>query len=70
MGLLGAELDGAWRILPIDLAAPLSPTTRQSLTTLGLEVGEAWPRIEWALAAASTWRTNARGESYPVFDVG
>jgi hypothetical protein len=67
---LGTELDSGWRIWSLDLAAQLSPTTRQILTTLGLDVGEAWPRLEWALAPASAWRTNARGESYPVFEVG
>jgi hypothetical protein len=67
---LGTELDGGWRIWSLDLAAQLSPTARQMLTALGLDVGEAWPRLEWALAPASVWRTNARGESYPVFDVG
>ena len=40
------------------------------LTALGLNVGEAWPRLEWALAPAAAWRTNARGESYPVFEAG
>jgi hypothetical protein len=71
---LGVELDagpgGGWRLWSIELAAPVTPTTRQVLTSLGLDVGEAWPRIEWALASASVWRTSARGETYPVFDVG
>ena len=67
---LGAELGDGWRIWSLDLAAPLSPTTRQMLTALGLNVGEAWPRLEWALAPAAAWRTNARGESYPVFEAG
>jgi hypothetical protein len=40
-----------------------------TLTALGLDVGEAWPRLEWALAPAA-WRTNARGDSYPVFEAG
>lgn len=67
---LGAELGDGWRLWSLDLAAQLSPTTRQTLTALGLDVGEAWPRIEWALAPAAVWRTNARGESYPVFEAG
>lgn len=67
---LGAALDDGWRIWSLDLAAQLSPTTRQTLTALGLDIGEAWPRIEWALAPAAVWRTNARGESYPVFEAG
>lgn len=67
---LGAELDGGWRIWSLDVSAPLTPTTRQALTALGLDVGEAWPRIEWALAPAAAWRTNVRGECYPVFEAG
>ncbi|MBE7483084.1 MAG: hypothetical protein HS104_24315 [Polyangiaceae bacterium] len=67
---LGTELDGGWRIWSLDLAAQLAPATRQMLFTLGLDVGEAWPRLEWALAPASAWHTNPRGESYPVFEVG
>jgi len=67
---LREELDAGWCVWSIDLAVPLSPTTRQVLTSLGLGVGEACPRLEWALAPASAWRTNVRGESYPVFDVG
>ncbi len=67
---LGTELDGGWRIWSLDLAAQLTPTTRQTLTALGLDVGEAWPRLEWALAPAAAWRTNARGDSYPAFEAG
>ena len=67
---VGTALDGAWRIWSLDLAAPLSPGTRQALTALGLDVGETWPRLEWALAPSSAWPTNVRGESYPVFEVG
>jgi hypothetical protein len=66
----GSPLDDGWRVWSLDLAAQLSPTTRQMLTTLGLEVGEAWPRLEWALGPPASWRTNARGESYPVFEAG
>lgn len=67
---VGTALDGGWRIWSLDLAAPLTPTTRQALTALGFEVGEAWPRLEWALAPAASWRTNPRGDSYPVFEAG
>lgn len=67
---LGIELGDGWRIWSLDLSVPLTPTTRQALTALGLDVGEAWPRIEWALAPAAAWRTNARGECYPVFEAG
>jgi len=67
---LGMELDSGWRIWSLDLAAQLSPTTRRILTTLGLDVGEACPRLEWALAPASVWRANARGERYATFEAG
>ena len=67
---LGMELDDGWRIWSLDLAAQLSPPTRHVLTALGLNVGEVWPRLEWALAPTSAWRTNARGETYPVFEAG
>ncbi len=71
---LGVELDagpgGGWRLWSVDLSAVLSATTRQALTSVGLDVGEAWPRLEWAITPAAVWRTNARGETYPVFDVG
>ena len=67
---LGTALDDGWRIWSLDLVAPLSPTTRQMLNALGIAVGEASPRLEWALAPAAAWRTNARGDSYPVFDMG
>jgi hypothetical protein len=67
---IGTELDAGWRIWSFDLGLQPSPSTLQTLIALGLEVGEAWPRLEWALAAAAYWRTNARGESYPVFELG
>lgn len=67
---LGIEIDQGWRLWSIELAGEVSATTRQALAALGLEAGEAWPRLEWALFPATAWRTNARGVSYPVFDVG
>jgi hypothetical protein len=67
---LGMEIDQGWRLWSIELAGEVSATTRQALAALGLEAGEAWPRLEWALFPATAWRTNARGEAYPVFDVG
>ncbi|MBC5785972.1 hypothetical protein H8N03_23745 [Ramlibacter sp. USB13] len=67
---VGVPLNDGWRIWSLDLATQLSPTTREVLTSIGLEVGEAWPRLEWALAPAASWRTNARGDSYPVFETG
>lgn len=71
---LGVELEagpaGGWRLWYVDFATPVMPAMRQVLTSLGLDLGETWPRLEWALTPASAWRTNARGESYPVFDAG
>ena len=67
---LGSELVDGWRIWSLDLAAPLSPTTRQTLASLGVGVGEAWPRLEWALTPPSMWRATARGASYPIFEAG
>jgi hypothetical protein len=67
---VGVDLDDGWRITSLDLAEALSPTTRSILTTLGLRVGDSWPRVEWALAPAASWRANARGDSYPVFEAG
>lgn len=67
---LGVVQDGGWRIWSLDLEPQVSPTTRQMLTALGLDVGEVWPCLEWALTPASTWRSNARGESYPTFEAG
>ncbi len=67
---VGVELNEEWRIWSIDLAAPIPTAMRQVLASLGLDVGEAWPRLEWALSSAATWKANPRGESYPVFEVG
>ncbi len=67
---IGTPLEDGWRIWSLDLAAQPSTATRQILTALGLGIGEAWPRLGWALAPAAAWRTNARGESYPVFEAG
>ena len=69
-GDLGSELDGGWRLWSLDLAAPVLPATRRTMTTLGLSVGEPWPRLDWAMVSASAWRTNGRGEAYPAFEVG
>ena len=40
-GEVGMELDDGWRIWSIDLATQLSPTTRDAVTSLGVDVGEA-----------------------------
>jgi hypothetical protein len=69
-GEVGTALADGWRIWALDLSAQLSPSTVDALNGLGIAVGEASPRLEWALAPAAAWRTNARGDSYPVFDVG
>lgn len=67
---LGNEFANGWRIWFLDLATQPPTSTRKTLTSLGLVVGEPWPRLEWALTAPSAWRTNARGESYPAFETG
>lgn len=67
---LGTELSDGWRIWSLDLAAQLSSATSAALKALGVDIGEASPRLEWTLAPASAWRTNARGDTYPVFDEG
>ncbi|MBE7483085.1 MAG: hypothetical protein HS104_24320 [Polyangiaceae bacterium] len=69
-GEVGTALADGWRIWTLDLPAQLSPSTGDALKAIGVDVGEASPRLEWALAPASAWRTNARGDSYPVFDEG
>jgi hypothetical protein len=67
---LGVELDAGWRIWSLDLAMHFTPSTKELLASLGLGVGETWPRLDWALVPASSWRSNARGESYPSFESG
>lgn len=69
-GEVGTALDDQWRIWTLHLVAQVSPSTADALKALGVDVGDASPRLEWALAPASAWRTNGRGDSYPVFDVG
>lgn len=67
---LGTELSDGWRIWSLDLAAQVSLSTCDALMAIGVDIGEASPRLEWALATASAWRANVRGDSYPVFDEG
>jgi hypothetical protein len=67
---VGQVLAEGWRLWTVDLGAPPSADTRASLQALGLGVGEAWPRLEWALIPPAAWRTTPRGEAYPVFEAG
>jgi len=71
---LGTELvagpGGGWRLWSLDLAAQPSLHTRETLTSIGLNVGDARPRLTWALEPATAWRTNVRGETYPLFESG
>ncbi|MDP1917106.1 MAG: hypothetical protein Q8L14_12775 [Myxococcales bacterium] len=69
-GEAGTPILDGWRVWSLDLSVQLAPSTVDTLKALGIDVGEASPRLEWALAPASAWRTNARGDSYPVFDEG
>jgi hypothetical protein len=67
-GEAGTPIDEGWRLWPLDLSVQLAPSTCDTLNALGIAVGEASPRLEWALTPAAAWRTNSRGDSYPVFD--
>lgn len=67
---IGTALADGWRIWTLDLSAQLSAATADALNALGIAVGAASPRLEWALTPAAAWRTNARGDNYPIFDVG
>lgn len=67
---LGQPLTSGWRLWTVNLTAPPSPLTHTALQALGLSVGEAWPRLSWALTPPVAWRTTARGELYPVFETG
>ncbi|MBC5785973.1 hypothetical protein H8N03_23750 [Ramlibacter sp. USB13] len=69
-GEAGTALADGWRIWTLDLAAQLSTSTGEALEALGLKLGQASPRLEWAMASASVWRTNARGDSYPAVEEG
>ncbi|MFY9510348.1 MAG: hypothetical protein WAQ05_05185 [Rubrivivax sp.] len=69
-GDVGTECGDGWRIWSLDLAEQVSTAKRQVLSSLGLSVGEASPRLQWALASASAWQMSARGASYPVFEAG
>ena len=67
---IGTELGDGWRLWSVDLAMPMSTDVRAWLAKVGVEVGEAWPRLEWSLASPAAWRTNSRGDRYPVFEIG
>ncbi len=69
-GEAGATLADGWRIWALDVATQLSPSTGDALKAIGIDVGEASPRLEWGVVPASAWRTNLRGDSYPVFEHG
>lgn len=65
---LGEEAGDGWRLWTIDLATIPSPSLRTGLRDIGLDVGEAWPRMEWALCPPARWKSTSRGEAYPVYD--
>lgn len=69
-GSPGELLADGWRLWPIDLSSPPTAATRTALHRLGLEVGDAWPRLEWGFSPPSLWETTPRGERYPVFEAG
>jgi hypothetical protein len=66
----GAEFDARWRIWSLDLEVQPSADVREALKALGLSLGEACPRLEWAVIPMTAWRTNARGASYPLLESG
>ncbi|MCB9797535.1 MAG: S24 family peptidase [Alphaproteobacteria bacterium] len=66
----GDELAEGWRLWTLDLSSAPPSTVRMQLEALGLGVGEAWPRLEWALAPPAAWQSTPRGEVYPVFEAG
>lgn len=67
---LGIAVSDGWRLWSVDLSMPPSATIQAWLATLGVNVGEAWPRLEWGLFSPAAWRTNAHGDRYPVFEAG
>ena len=66
----GVPLTEGWRLWTLDLSTAPSTTVRATLQAMGLGVGEAWPRLDWALAPPAAWRATPRGEAYSVFEAG
>ena len=67
---LGEEVCDGYRVWTIGPSALADPVVRDELETIGLAVGGAHPGLEWAISQPAAWRTNERGESYPVFEDG
>ncbi|MEQ1564186.1 MAG: hypothetical protein ABMA64_01020 [Myxococcota bacterium] len=64
----GEPIADGWRLWTVDLGLPPPAATRTSLQAVGLGVGEAWPRLDWALLPPAAWKFTPRGELYPVFE--
>ena len=67
---MGQPLSDGWRQWTVDLTTAPSAAVRTGLQGLGLNVGEAWPCLEWALHPPATWRATPRGEPFPVYEIG
>lgn len=66
----GEALADGWHLWTLDMSVPPEPSTREQLRTLGLGLGAAWPRLEWAGCPPAAWKTTPRGEAHPVFETG
>jgi hypothetical protein len=66
----GYELGNGWRLWSLDFGSTVSGSIVQALASIGLAVGEDWPRLEWTLFPATAWGANASGASYPIFESG
>ena len=66
----GDELAGGWRLWALDLSGQTASSVLAALRGLGLSVGAGAPGLEWASGAPVAWRSTARGQDYPVFEVG
>lgn len=65
-----SALAGGWRLLDLALSAPVPAELVAQLAAIGMSVGGAVLRLDWALTPPAAWRANSRGEVYPVFAEG
>jgi hypothetical protein len=64
---LNPQKQEGWHLWEVTL--PLQPPQDllAAITATGLTTGAAAPALGWAPATACAWRTNAKGQPYPVF---